>query len=338
MLRIDGKLGEGGGQVLRTALGLSLVTGTPFAIDAIRGNRKKPGLQRQHLTAVLAAARIGSARVAGAELGSLAITFEPQTCSAGDYEFAIGTAGSTTLVLQTILPALWAADGPSTVRLSGGTHNPMAPPFDFLQRTFAPVVHRMGAPLELQLERHGFFPAGGGHLRARTAPAAWTPIELLDPPKPCEVSAQILVANLHPRVANREHDELRRLLGLRPDQVDVVEVDSAGPGNAIVCRVPLGVVDEIVTQFGERGVLAEHVAARAARDTKALLEAGVPVGEHLADQLLIPLALAGGGAFRTVAPTLHARTNAQIIEMFLPVTFAFTEDPSAGNWVVEARS
>ena len=338
MIRIDGKQGEGGGQVLRTALGLSVVTGTPFAIDAIRGNRKKPGLQRQHLTGVLAAARVGSARVEGAELGSLAITFAPQTCNAGDYDFAIGTAGSTNLVLQTILPALWAADGPSTVRLSGGTHNPMAPPFDFLKKTFAPVVHRMGASLELQLDRHGFFPAGGGEVRARTAPAAWTPIELLDAPDPSEVTAQILLSNLHPRIGNREHSELRKLLELRPEQVDIVDVDAAGPGNAIVCHVQLGVVDEVVTQLGERGVLAEHVAARAAKETQALIAARVPVGEHLADQLLIPMAMAGAGAFRTVTPSLHTRTNAEIIEMFLPVTFSFVEDEAAGNWVVEVKA
>jgi len=337
MIRIDGKQGEGGGQVLRTALGLSLVTGTPFAIDAIRGNRKKPGLQRQHLTGVLAAARVGSARVEGAELGSLAITFSPQTCNAGHYEFAIGTAGSTSLVLQAILPALWAADGPSTVRLSGGTHNPMAPPFDFLKKTFAPVVHRMGAPLELQLDRHGFFPAGGGEVRARTSPAAWTPIELLDTPEPAEVTAQILMANLHPRVANRECTELRRKLDLHAGQVDIVDVDSAGPGNAILCHVQLGVVDEVITQLGERGVLAEHVAARAARQTKALVESRAPVGEHLADQLLIPMAMAGAGAIRTVEPSLHTRTNAEIIELFLPVTFTFVEDTTAGNWIIEVQ-
>ncbi|MFK7742055.1 MAG: RNA 3'-terminal phosphate cyclase [Planctomycetota bacterium] len=338
MIRIDGTHGEGGGQVLRTALGLSVVTGTPFAIDNIRARRSKPGLKRQHLTAVLAAARVGSARVEGADLGSLAITFAPQTCSAGTYEFAIGTAGSTTLVLQTVLPALWAADGPSTVRLTGGTHNPMAPPYDFLKRTFAPVAHRMGASLELNLDRHGFFPAGGGELRARIAPAAWTPIELLDKPSPDEVTAQILISNLHARVGNRERDALRRELELRPDQVDIVDVDAAGPGNAIIVRVPLGVVEEVVTQFGERGVLAEHVAQRAAKQVKALQASTAPVGEHLADQLLIPMALAGAGAFRTVEPSLHTRTNAEIIERFLPVSFSFVEDEAAKSWVVEVKA
>lgn len=338
MLRIDGDVGEGGGQVLRTALGLSVLTQTPFAIDRIRAGRKKPGLQRQHLTAVQAAARVGCARVVGAELGSLAITFEPKALQAGTFEFAIGSAGSTTLVLQTVLPALWGASELSTVKVSGGTHNPMAPPFDFLKKTFAPVVHRMGAGLEMQLERHGFYPAGGGQLRARIAPASWTPIELLDAPNPDEVTAQILCSDMHPRVGHREQTALRRALDLRADQVDIIDVDAAGPGNVIMLTVQLGVVEEVVTQLGERGVLAEHVADRAAKQAKALLDAKVPVGEHLADQLLIPMAMAKAGAFRTVTPSLHTQTNAQIIEKFLPVKFAMREDERAGNWVIEVSS
>lgn len=338
MLRIDGTHGEGGGQVLRTALGLSVVTGTPFAIDAIRAQRKKPGLQRQHLTAVLAAARVGCAKVQGAELGSMSVVFEPGACVGGEHEFAIGTAGSTMLVLQTILPALWAADGPATITLTGGTHNPMAPPYDFLQQAFAPLVHRMGASLELQLDRHGFFPAGGGQVRARTAPAAWTPLELLDEATEREeLHAQILISNLHPGVAEREVHQLRRALDLRPHQIDVVDVAAAGPGNAVIVRVPFGTHSEIVTRLGERGVLAEHVARRAAKDVVALRKSHAPVGEHLADQLLIPMALCGSGAFRTVEPSLHTRTNAEIIEMFLPVSFRMTEDAARGNWVIEVK-
>ena len=338
MMRIDGTHGEGGGQVLRTALGLALVTGQPFAIDDIRARRKKPGLLRQHLTAVLAAARVGCARVQGADLGSPALTFEPAACNGGEFEFAIGTAGSTTLVLQTVLPALWVAAGASTVTISGGTHNPMAPPFDFVQRAFAPLVHRMGASLELQLDRHGFFPAGGGRIRARVAPAAWTPIELRDAPDPGEVTAQILCSDLHASVGVRESNTLKKQLQLRPRQIDIVEVDAAGPGNAVMLQVPLGKATEVVTQLGERGMLAEQVAKRAARQVKALLAARVAVGEHLADQLLIPMAMAGGGAFRTVEPSMHTRTNADIIERFLPVKFAMHEDRAAGNWVVEVAA
>jgi len=335
MLKIDGTTGEGGGQVLRTALGLSVVTQTPFTIEKIRAGRKKPGLQRQHLTAVQAAARVGCAHTDGAEIGSTTLTFEPSAYVGGTYEFAIGSAGSTTLVLQTVLPALWAASEPSTVTISGGTHNPMAPPFDFLKKTFAPVMHRMGAGLEMQLDRHGFYPAGGGRIRARVSPASWLPLKLMSAPKPAEVTAQILSSGLHPRVGERESKAVRRGLDLRPSQVDVVDVDSAGPGNAVMINVQLGKVEEVVTQMGERGVLAEHVVSRAVQETKALLDAKVLVGEHLADQLLIPMAMAGSGSFRTSMPSLHTQTNAQIIEMFLPVKFSMREDEAAGNWVVE---
>jgi RNA 3'-terminal phosphate cyclase (ATP) len=338
MLRIDGSEGEGGGQILRTALGLALVTGTPFRIEKIRQSRRKPGLQRQHLTAVLAAARVGSARVEGAELGSTELVFEPATLNAGHYEFAIGTAGSTTLVLQTILPALWSADGPSTVVLRGGTHNPMAPSFDFLQRTLAPLVHRMGAGLGLELHRHGFHPAGGGALTATIATASWTPLELLAAPSKGELSARILHSSIPRSVPFREANTLRRRLDLREHQVSIVEVAADGPGNLVLCDVPLGEVHEVVGAFGERGVTAEQVADAAAAEVKRLLEANAPVGEHLADQLLIPMALAGGGAFRTVPPSQHTRTNAAVIERFLPVTIALREDSAAGNWVVEVRA
>ena len=337
MLRIDGTIGEGGGQVLRTALALSVVTQTPFAIDKIRAGRKKPGLKRQHLTAVQAAARIGCAQVEGAELGALSLTFNPKAINAGTYEFAIGSAGSTTLVLQTVLPALWTADAPSTVTITGGTHNPMAPPFDFVKRSFAPLCHRMGAGLELQLDRHGFYPAGGGQIRARIAPAAWTPLELLDPPNTAEITAQILCSGVHPRVGDREAKSVRRGLDLRMEQVDIVDVAAAGPGNVVMIHVQLGRVEEVITQLGERGVLAEHVATRAVHEAKTLIDAKVQVGEHLADQLLIPMAMAGGGAFRTVMPSLHTQTNAQVIEMFLPVKFSIREDEAAGNWVIEVQ-
>src|ERR1700722_15265155 len=161
MIEIDGSFGEGGGQVLRTALSLSLVTGQPFRIDNIRAGREKPGLLRQHLTAVLAAAEIGGATVEGATLGSTALTFSPGKVKPGEYRFAVGTAGSGTLVFQTILPALMLASAPSRITIEGGTHNHAAPPFDFLARTFVPLVERMGPKIRLQFERYGFYTAGG---------------------------------------------------------------------------------------------------------------------------------------------------------------------------------
>jgi RNA 3'-terminal phosphate cyclase (ATP) len=161
MLTIDGSQSEGGGQVLRSSLALSLVTGRPFAIENIRAGRKKPGLLRQHLTAVLAAAEVSAAEVEGAALASRRLLFRPGRVRAGDYAFRVGTAGSATLVLQTVLPALLLAEGESTLTLEGGTHNPMAPPVDFLENAYLPLVNRLGPRVKVQLVRPGFYPAGG---------------------------------------------------------------------------------------------------------------------------------------------------------------------------------
>src|SRR5688572_16449750 len=170
LITIDGSMGEGGGQVLRTSLALSLVTGKPFRIEKIRAGREKPGLLRQHLTAVNAAAAVGGAHVEGAALGSRELDFRPGPAKPGEYRFAVGTAGSATLVLQAVLPALLTARGASTLVLEGGTHNPFAPPFDFLDKAFLPLLRRMGARVEVALERPGFYPAGGGRFQVRVEP------------------------------------------------------------------------------------------------------------------------------------------------------------------------
>ncbi len=164
MIEIDGSVGEGGGQILRTSLALSMCTGTPFTLERIRARRPKPGLMRQHLTCVNAAAEVCGAEVQGAELNSQALRFVPGRVRAGTYRFNVGTAGSCTLVLQTVWPALMLADTSSQITLGGGTHNPMAPPFHFLERSLAPLMRKLGADVELRLRRLGFYPAGGGEI------------------------------------------------------------------------------------------------------------------------------------------------------------------------------
>jgi RNA 3'-terminal phosphate cyclase (ATP) len=335
MITIDGSLGEGGGQVLRTSLALSLVTGQPVTIDGIRGNRARPGLQRQHLTAVEAAIAVGDARADGAELSSPRLTFAPRTLRGGEFRFAIGTAGSTTLVLQTVLPALLAAPAPAAIVLHGGTHNPLAPSADFLLRTFVPALRVLGASIDVQLVRHGFAPAGGGVLAANVGPSRLQPAAFLERGPIGLARARAVLSQLSPRIGERELAAVRRRLSVfHPEQLVVETVDSAGPGNMLLLELPLAQWTEVVGVPGERGVSAEHVAAMACSAAKAFLDANVPVGEHLADQLLLPLALAGGGAFRTLPPSLHTRTNAQVIERFLPVRFAFRDEPD-GSCVVE---
>jgi len=337
MLTIDGSAGEGGGQILRTAVGLSVATGQPVTIEQIRKRRKKPGLQRQHLTAVLAAAEVGAARLEGAAIGSERLVFVPGRPRGGKFRFAIGTAGSTSLVLQAVLPALWAAAEPAEVEIEGGTHNPMAPPFDFLALAYAPLLARMGAPLALELLRPGFYPAGGGKVLARLEPPRWQHLDVPRSEAEPQVRVRIVDAHLPVHVAEREAAVLRRKLALPEEAIVIERVAAHGPGNVVLVVIE-GAVTEVISALAERQLSAEAVAERAVRAARQHLQHGVPVGEHLADQLLLPMALAGGGSFATCPPSEHLRTNARIVELFLPVSIAI--EPSAGAWrvVVAARS
>jgi RNA 3'-terminal phosphate cyclase (ATP) len=335
ILTIDGSRGEGGGQILRTALSLSMITGLPFGIEKIRAGRKKPGLLRQHLTCVEASKRISNATVEGAEIGATALTFKPNAIQGGTYTFAVGSAGSTTLVFQTILPALLQANEPSFVTLSGGTHNPMAPTFDYLERAFLPKLARMGASVEVKLHRHGFAPAGGGRWHARITPGPLTPLMLEDAGTPDGRRVIADVANLPFEIAERECAVTIGLLGWPAELGTPREVKADGPGNVLAVEIAHANVTEVFTGIGARNTAAEALAGNVAREVRAYLAAKVPVGQHLADQLLLPIALAGGGAFLTLQPTPHTRTNIDIIELFLPVEFAVV--PLAGNrWRIAA--
>lgn len=322
MLVIDGSFGEGGGQILRTALALSLVTGMPFRIERIRANRQKPGLRQQHLTAVNAAAQVGCAEVTGNTLDSLTLAFAPQEVVPGTYHFAVPTAGSSTLVLQSVLPALMLADGPSQLTLQGGTHNPLAPTFDFLQLAFLPLIRRMGPTIDAALERPGFYPAGGGKFTVAIAPVvSLTPLVLETRGALVQRTARALVAHLPSHIGNRELQVVRDLAGWKPRELYVDENSQAqGPGNVLTLTVESEHVTEVFTGIGKRGVPAETVARQTVMEMQAYLRVDVPVGQHLADQLLLPLALSGSGCFRTLAPTEHTRTNIAVIQQFLDST------------------
>lgn len=320
MIRINGGMGEGGGQVLRTALALSLVTGKPFRIDGIRAGRKKPGLLRQHLTAARAAATISDATIEGDAIGASTLTFQPGSVRGGDYAFAVGTAGSATLVLQTVLPALMLAGEPSHVTFEGGTHNPWAPPFDFLDRAFLPLLRRMGVAVTAQLLRHGFYPAGGGKFSLAVTPAErLARLDLLERGKVRAKKARALVACLPEKIAQREADWIQKKLTLDRKAVSVETVSSAGPGNIVMIEIASEHVTELITGFGRQGVSAERVAREVVNKARQYLASDVPVGPYLADQLLIPMALAGGGSFRTGLLTNHTTTNMAVIQAFLDV-------------------
>jgi len=330
MLTIDGSQGEGGGQIIRTSLALSLITGKPFRIYNVRARREKPGLQRQHLTAVNAAAAIGQAQVDGASVGSSAFTFTPGAITPGDYSFPIGTAGSTTLVLQTLLPPLMLADAPSRLAFEGGTHNVHAPPFEFIVTTFLPLINRMGPRVTARLERYGFYPPGGGRFNVLIEPAhELKPFDLLTRGEIHARRARALVVKLPPNIGERELAVINERLGWGDSDGDELRVETStnaiSPGNVLTLEIESEHLTEVFTGIGERGVRAEMVAERAADEASAYLETDAPVGEHLADQLLIPLALAGGGSYTTGQPSLHTTTNIEVVKMFLDVEITVTQ-------------
>lgn len=336
MIELDG--GHGGGQLLRSALTLSLCTGTGFTLHNIRAIRRKPGLMRQHLTAVNAAARVGNACVHGAELGATSLRFEPGRVSAGAYHFATGSAGSATLVLQTVLPALWRAQGPSQLRLEGGTHNPLAPSADFIAQSYLPALGRMGVQASMQLLQHGFHPAGGGVMEVQVQPcAALQPLSLEVRAPLQAIEAQVLMSGLSSGIGLRELQVLAETLGVDPHPRNVQSIRPAlGPGNVALVRVRHGDHVEVFSGHGERSVSAEQVGARLAGQVKQYLDGTGAVGEYLSDQLLLPMALAGGGAFTTHLLSDHLVSNARLIEKFLPVEFDW--QPHDGGWRVTVQA
>ncbi|MTV38950.1 RNA 3'-terminal phosphate cyclase [Duganella radicis] len=329
MIELDGAQGEGGGQVLRSALTLSMITGQPFRMKNIRANRPKPGLMRQHLIAVQASAAVCGANVSGAQVGSQTLDFAPGPIRGGDYAFAIGTAGSCTLVLQTLLPALLAADQPSAVKISGGTHNAKAPPVQSLQRAYGRVLQQMGAEIDIELKRFGFYPAGGGEVLATVRPCPQLrPFELVQRGARRHGYAESFIAGVPANVATRELAVIGAGMGWTEEQLLHRGLPGEqGPGNALLLTLEHEHVTEVFTGFGEKSLRAETVAKQVLQETRAYLASGAAVGEHLADQLMLPMALAGGGSFTTNVLSSHAVTNADVISHFLPVRFHFGQSP-----------
>jgi RNA 3'-terminal phosphate cyclase (ATP) len=321
IVRIDGSMGEGGGQVLRSALTLSLLTGRELSMTRIRAGRKKPGLMRQHLTALRAAVEVSGARAEGASPGSTELRFVPGAVRAGRYVFSVGTAGSATLVLQTVLPALMMAGSASSLTLEGGTHNPFAPPFDFLERTFLPCLEKMGPKVTCTLLQPGYYPAGGGRFTVEVEPVErLTPLAINERGELKEKSARAVVSRLSPGIARRELAVVQKLLGWPEEAlVSVEEHRATGPGNYLALELAYENITEVFSGFGQRGVRAEDVAARVVREAREYLATDAPVCRHLADQVLLPMAMAGAGSFRTLSPSEHTLTNREVIRSFLDV-------------------
>ena len=339
MIVIDGSEGEGGGQVLRTALSLSLVTGTAFRIESIRANRSRAGVMRQHVTAVEAACAIGGTECEELAVGASTLSFTPGKVAPGEHHFAVGTAGSTSLVLQTILPPLIFADAPSRLVLEGGTHNIYAPPFDFIDRVFLPILNRMGPRVTAKLARHGFYPAGGGRIEVEIEPcSSLSRLDLIERGELRSVEARAVVAALPGEIAVRELEVVGKILGWPEERRRMEQLpECTGPGNILMLEAVFEHVTEIMSGFGKLGVPAQTVGEQAAKRMAGYLASHAIAGPYLADQLLLPMALAGGGSFTTVKPSSHARTSAEVIAKFLPVSVIF-EEKQAGHHLVTVAS
>ena len=339
MITIDGSEGEGGGQVLRYACALSLLTGEPFTITSIRGGRDKPGLMRQHVTAIEAACIIGGAECNGLAVGSDTITLRPARVTPGEYHFAVGTAGSTGLVLQTVLVPLMLADAPSRLVIEGGTHAMAAPPFDFTQQCLLPVLERMGPRVSARLERHGFYPRGGGRIVVEIEPAPLQAIDCVERGALVSRKAEAILAGIPFDIAERELKTARKLLPDWPEDAFMpVELPAElGPGNALMLTAQFEHACEIVTGFARIGVSAERLAKTAAKRMQGYIASGAFAGPYLQDQLLLPFAMAQGGAFTSVKISEHSRTAMALIQRFTGTGFALSEMEDGRKLVQVAR-
>jgi RNA 3'-phosphate cyclase len=319
---IDGSHGEGGGQILRTSLSLAALRGQAVRIEKIRAQRSKPGLRPQHLTALKALAAVTQAEVSGDAIGSTSLTFKPHSISSGNYTFDVAqhtpSAGSVTLIAQALLPVLMRAGAPSTLILQGGTHVPWSPPAHYLSEVFLPALQEMGVSVGLELHSWGWYPSGGGEIRLRIQPRQnLSPVTWMKQPEVSQFQGLSAGANLPEHIINRQRQRLRSRWG---DSIAIQElpVSGRGPGTLVFLWGP----HAGFSALGKRGKRAEAVADEAAEAFTAFQDRQAAVDKHLADQILLYLALAGGRSeFSTEAITSHLLTNIWVIEQFLGKIF-----------------
>lgn len=344
LLTLDGSQGEGGGQILRTALSLSLLTGRPFRLNHIRANRQSPGLRPQHLTAVLAAAALCDAELRGAEVGSRDLTFWPGAIVPRDAQFDIGTAGATALVLHTLhLPLALRSESAVRLILTGGTFNTKAPSFPYLERTWAGAMRSIGLPLAVAMPAAGFYPIGGGRLEAWIEPGTPRPLVCTDRGSLLRITGIAGVANLAGReIAERLRERALDRLAERGIEAEITLADWPSRGRGAALALTAGheggpATSATFVGLGERGKPAARVADEAVDELFAHLDAPGTgaIDPYLADQLLLPLSMAEGRSVYTVsAIDAHLRTNAETIRAFLDREIRVEESPDGGGRVV----
>lgn len=322
MIEINGSLGEGGGQVLRSSLTLSVMTGEKMRIVNIRANRKKPGLGPQHIAAVKAAAEICNASVEGGELGARQLVFSPGKIRSGHYNFDIGTAGSTSLVLQTVLLPLSRAKKSSSITITGGTHVPWSPCYHYLDLNYLPFLWKMGLDIHLRMEQAGFYPRGGGRIRVTVEPTEnISPLQLMGRGNLLEIRGISAVSNLARNIATRQRRQVLGRLGRRYplNNIRIAEFPALSPGSMILLLAEFKKSQACYFALGEKGKSADKVADEAIAEFEAFIATDGVIDQYLADQLLLPLALADGPSkYITSQVTNHLITNAEVIQAFLP--------------------
>lgn len=330
MITIDGSQGEGGGQIFRTALSLAMCLGKPVHIKNIRSKRRKPGLMRQHLACLNAAKAISQADVVGGDLLSTEVVFTPKPIVAGEYTFSVGGAGSTSLIFQTVLMPLLLANAESTLTFEGGTHNPLAPSFDFIDKSFLAVLRSLGYNIQTQINRYGFNPAGGGHWQAWIKPLETSvkarALVLCDKGVLQNQHAFALSSMVPAAVGERELEKIKKKGGWNDSQLTASFVDSVGPGNIVSLRIQYENVTAIFEALGEKQISAERVAGRAIQAFSEYESGKAPVCEYLADQLLLPLLLGAGGEFVTAKASQHLLTNIAVISLVAGVDIKIVQE------------
>lgn len=330
MIEIDGSYGEGGGQIVRTALSLSCLFQKPFRIFNIRKNRKKPGLRPQHLTCVKAAQRITDAEVKGVCQESTELFFSPGRVQAGSFSFDIGTAGSTSLVLQTLIPALVFSGQKTTVTLTGGTHVPFSPSFHYLSAVFVSFLEQIGIRIQLSIDSYGFYPMGGGRIQADIFPAEKvTPLQITGRGHLLGFSGYSGVGNLPLNIAVRQRNAFlnKALSGVKelkksPD-IDLLEVTTPGKGTFIDIVASFEHSIAGFTGLGEINKKAEVVGEEAAGEFIKYYRTGAALDSHMADQIVLYLSLCNGeSAFSVSAITNHLITNLWAIGLFHDIHYA----------------
>lgn len=328
MINIDGSTGEGGGQVLRTCLSLSLITGQSFKITNIRKGRKSPGLKAQHLKAVEVAAEVGRATVYGADPNSTTVTFSPKTIQPGNIECKIGTAGSTSLVLQTIILPLSMGNAASSISITGGTHVPWAPSFDFLKYHWMQYLIKLGIDISLVMDMAGFYPRGGGRIHAIVRPTdSILPLNLTHRGALKQIRGLSAVANLDRRIAERQRAQiLHRLSDHYPlNDIRILQLPSKFKGTTVCLICDFEYTQCCYFALGELGKPAERVADEVIEKIEYFLSTDAAIDEYLADQILLPLTIAKSESyFSTSKITRHLLTNAEIIQEFIPVRISIS--------------